>query len=86
MHPCVAGFCNTSNNHDLTPPHHRDGSLPHARGAIQLTPQSPQRSQREAVIQALQQALKQQLTLPLGPEPRSSTNNSCYPSINSPSN
>ena len=38
-------------------------------GAIQLTPQSPQRSQREAVIQALQQALKErQLTLPLGPE------------------
>ena len=44
-------------------------AFPMPEGAIQLTPQSPQRSEREAVIQALQQALKaRQLTLPLGPE------------------
>ena len=44
-------------------------AFPMPEGAIQLTPQSPQRSEREAVIQALQQALKErQLTLTLGPE------------------
>ena len=73
----------------MTSPPHTTAmeAFPMPEGAIQLPPQSPQRSEQEAVIQALQRAPKErQLTLPLGLKPRSTRNNGCYPSINSPSN
>ena len=44
-------------------------AFPVPEGAIQLSPQTPQRTQRQAVIEALQKALKQRhLSIPLGPE------------------